>query len=106
MKLKDIKWYINPYYWIKPYFISFVEEGIFNPQYFKYTAGRAEIWTHWSQYDIDEYRFLTQDPDFDKFRDKWDFRHVSWFGLQWFKSLLKKYYKDEEAHENKYIRRG
>ena len=73
-----IKWYLNPYYWIKPYFVSFIEEGIFNPDYFDYVGGRVEVWTHWSQYDIDEYRFLTKDQEgFYKFREKYDFKDVS-----------------------------
>lgn len=74
------------------YFISFVEEGIRNENYFGYTAGRAEIWEQESQYDVDEYRFLTKKQSFYKFRDFWDFRNVNIIGLFIFRLLLKYYY--------------
>jgi len=92
-----IKWYINPYYWIFPYFISFIEEGIYNPEYMGYVGGRVEIWTQWSQYDIDEYRFLTKDTDgYYKFREKYDFKNLSWVGLKLLKYRVNKYYYERQ----------
>jgi len=96
-KIKEfIRWYLNPYYWIKPYFVSFVEEGIFNPDYFDYIGGRIEIWTQWSDYDIDEYRILTKDHEgFYKFRNKYDFRDVSWWKLRKIKKIAEDKFHDK-----------
>ncbi len=83
-------WYLNPYWWIKPYFISFVEEAVLNPDYKGYVGGRMEVWTQWSSYDIDEFRFLTKNlREFDEFREKWDFKDVSWWQLQRIKKHLR-----------------
>ena len=75
--LHFIKWYLNPYYWWKPYFVSFIEEAIFNPKYSGYAAGRMEVYSQWSHYDIDEIRFFTKDKEFYKFREKWDFKNIT-----------------------------
>ncbi len=88
------KWFINPYYWWKWYYISFVEEGIFNPDYKDYVGGRVEIWTQWHQYDVDELRFLTKDnAGYFKLRDKYDMKDMSWFELRRFKKKLNKFYE-------------
>ena len=83
------------------YFLSFVEEGIFNPKYQEYTAGRMEIWDDVSQYDIDEIRFFTKDKDFWKFREKWDFKEVEKKQLDIIIKILEnKYYDREVLHNN------
>ncbi|MCX6737157.1 MAG: hypothetical protein NTX26_00205 [Candidatus Parcubacteria bacterium] len=91
--IKDFaKWYLNPYFWIKPYFVSFIEEGIFNPTYKEYVGGRVEIWSQWSQYDIDEWRFLTKDiGEFYKIRNRYDLKNFSRQGLRRFKRIIEKY---------------
>ena len=93
-KIKEfIKWYCNPYFWLKPYWVSFVEEGIFNPDYEDYIAGRVEIWTHWSEFDIDEWRFLTKDlKGFYKMRDNYDCKSFSFWGLRKFKKMVENYH--------------
>lgn len=73
------------------YFISFTEECIMNPKYFGYTAGRAEIWEQESEYDVDEYRYLTKKQSFYKFRDFFEFKNVNIIGLFIFRQLIKYY---------------
>ena len=90
-----IKWYLNPYYWFKPYYVSFVEEGIFDPKYKDYSGGRVEVWTQWSEYDIDEYRFFTDDREFYGFRDKWDLKNLSYFGLRKLKKIIEEKYNEQ-----------
>jgi len=41
------------------FLLSFVEEGIFNPDYKNYVGGRLEIHTSESPWTIDEMRFFT-----------------------------------------------
>lgn len=46
---------------MKKYFISFVEEFIFNKRYKNYVAGRVEVYDSKGPYDIDEFRFLLKE---------------------------------------------
>jgi len=88
----NLKWFINPYLWIKPFWVSFIEEGIHNPAYGDYVGGRVEVWTHWSAYDINEYRFLTKDTEgYYKLREQYDFATLSWFGLRKLRGILVRY---------------
>ena len=65
------------------YFISFVEEGIFNPTYQDWVGGRVEIYSPDEKYAIDEIRFFTKrDKSWNNFREKWDFRNVTKKELQ------------------------
>ncbi len=81
----------------KPYFLSFVEEGIFNPDYFDYAGGRIEVYDDKHEYDIDEIRFLTPRKDFYPFREKYDFTYVSKKELEALEKIVKeKYYKPKE----------
>lgn len=75
------------------YFITFTEEGIQNEKYFGYTGGRAEIFEQESQYDIDEYRYLTKRKSFWGFRDFFEFKNVNIIGLFFFRQLIKYYRK-------------
>ena len=94
--INNFWWFINPYYWWKWYFISFVEEGILNPDYKGYIGGRVEIWTQLSQYDIDEWRFLTKDQEgYSHLREKYDFKNMSWFELRRFKKKVNKFYEQK-----------
>lgn len=62
----------------KKYFISFVEEGIFNPDYRGYVAGRVEVSVEEEFYAVEEIRFLTNKRDeYYEFREKWDFKDVN-----------------------------
>jgi hypothetical protein len=58
------------------YFITFTEEGIFNPNYFDYTGGRMEVYIESEPYAINEIRFFTNKKDWWKFRDKWECKEV------------------------------
>ncbi len=80
------------------YFISFVEEGIFNPKYDNYAGGRVEIYSPKEQYAIEEVRFFTIINDnWIKFRDKWDFKNITIKQLlELKKTIRKKYYIFEE----------
>jgi len=95
-KIKEfIHFYLNPYYWVNPFFISFVEEMTLNPnpKYKGYIGGRIEIYNQRKQYDINEYRFLTKDiKEFYEFRDKWDFRDINWFQLQRLRRYVEKHF--------------
>lgn len=76
------------------YFISFIEESILNPDYLGYWGGRMEVYDEVSEYDIDEIRFLTKDPSFIEFREKWDFKDVSKRTLNKIeKEIREKYYE-------------
>lgn len=83
------------------YFLSFVEEGIFNERYYSlnYVGGRLEVYSDDSQYAIDEIRFLTNKKSWYKFRDEWDFKDVTPEELEKIEKIIRsKYYKllDEE----------
>ena len=76
------------------YFVSFIEEGIFNQKYLEYTGGRVEIYDDNSQYAIDELRFFTKDKAWFKFREIWDFKEVTEEQLEFIKKEIKdKYYE-------------
>lgn len=77
------------------YFISFIEEGIFNPKYFDYAGGRMEVYLETEQYNIDEIRFFTKrNKSWNDFRDKYDFKDVSKALLSKItKEIQTKYYK-------------
>lgn len=93
--LKDLKWFVNPYYWIYPYYLSFVEEVIMNPDYFGHLGGRVEVWTQWSPYDVDEYRFFTnKTKEFYLLRDKYEFKNMTIWGLRKFKKMLENNYHE------------
>ncbi len=74
------------------YFISFVEEGIFNPSFKDFVGGRIEV----SDNELDvpypviqEIRFFTKDKDYWKFREKWNFKNVSKKQLDNIKEIVK-----------------
>ena len=53
-----------------------------------------EVYDQVSKYDIDEIRFLTKDPSFIEFREKWDFKDVSKRTLNKIKKEIgEKYYE-------------
>jgi len=60
------------------YFLSVVEEGVMNPKFFGYRAGRIEIYDNQSKsgYAIDEARFLIPEEFFHAFREVFDFKHT------------------------------
>lgn len=67
------------------YWLSFVEEGIMNPEYRECTGGRIEIWTYTSQWAIKEIRWLTYKKDqFYQFRETWDGVYLN---LKWLKRI-------------------
>jgi len=58
------------------YLITFTEEAIFDPKLDGYIGGRMEVYTD-DFYPDSEYRFLTNDKNFAKFRERWEFQEVS-----------------------------
>jgi len=79
------------------YFLSFIGEAIFNPDYQGYHGGRVEVYDERkdSPYAIEEMRYFTRDPAFNKFRNEWDFRNVSRRRLDKIrKTLWEKFYED------------
>jgi hypothetical protein len=76
------------------YYVSFVEEGIMNPDYFEYTAGRCEVRVDESAYSIDEFRYLTKKKSFWTFRDYVECKYFNIIGLWLIKFILKHYYYD------------
>ena len=91
-----IKWYLNPYYWVCPYFLSFTEEIWQNPDYFDYTIGRVEIWTQWSWYDVSEWRVLTKDKkEFQEFLDKYEFKDITYWRLKKLKKIVEDKFHDK-----------
>jgi len=82
---------------MKKYFISFVEEFIFNPKYQDYIAGRVEIYLRKSQYNIDELRFFTKKiKKFNRFRNKWDLEEVSEKQLKKIRKIIAKEFNEIE----------
>lgn len=80
------------------YFVSFVEEGIFDPKYENYAGGRVEIYSPKEQYAIEEVRFFTiRDDKWNDYRDRWDFKDVTKEQLSELKKTIKK---------NFYVRTG
>jgi hypothetical protein len=74
----------------KRFYISFVEEGIFNPKYAGYTGGRVEIHTQEEPYALDEIRFLTpRTEEWFAFREAWDLKDVNSKRLAWLIQQLK-----------------
>ena len=77
------------------YFLSFVEEGIFNPKYQGYVGGRIEVYTEESQWAVDEIRFLTNKvAAFYALRDKYDFKEVGKKKLTEIEKIVKKKFHD------------
>ena len=76
------------------YFISFIEEGIFNPKYEGYVGGRCEIYAPGQEYyAIEEIRFFTKDKTWYDFREKWDFKEVTKKKLDELRKIInEKYY--------------
>jgi hypothetical protein len=56
-------------------FVSFIEEG-WQGQIVAH-MGRVEVERRRDTYPSEEIRFATNDPDWHKFRERWDFRYVS-----------------------------
>ena len=49
-----------------------------NPKFEGYAGGRLEVFKHGVEYNIEEIRFFTKKREaFDKFRELWDFEHVT-----------------------------
>ena len=77
------------------YFISFIEEGIFNPKYLEYVGGRIEVFIDSEQYNIEEIRFFTKDKGWYEFREKWDFKDITKEELEEIRKIVKeKYYEN------------
>ena len=65
----------------KTFFLSFIEEGILNRDYFGYVAGRIEVYETGpgaNQYAIEESRFFTKKQKaYHRLRKKWDFEDAT-----------------------------
>lgn len=79
----------------KEYFFNFIEEAIFNPKYSGYVAERIEIWDDQHGYGIEEIRFFTKkSEEWEKFRNKWDFKEVDDAQIEKIKNIVKEKYHD------------
>lgn len=74
------------------YYVFFVEEGIQNPKYFGFTAGRCEVRVDESAYSIDEFRYFTEKQSFWRFREYIECKYYNIIGLLLIKFILKHYY--------------
>ena len=73
------------------YFLSFVEEMVFNPDFKNYVGGRVEVFIKEEEYDIEEIRFFTnRREEFRKFRNEWDFKDVSTKQLNQIRQIIQK----------------
>jgi len=84
--------YLNK--WRFRYLTTFTEECIMNERWFGYSGGRLEVYVEEEQYDIDEYRFLTNKKSFRYFRNLIECRHFNVIGLRLIKYILYKFYND------------
>lgn len=77
------------------YFLSFVEEGIFDLKYQDWAGGRIEVFIETEQYNIEEIRFFCKKTkEWENFRGEYDFKDVTKNELDDVKKLVKKkYYK-------------
>lgn len=77
------------------YFLSFVEEGIFNPKYEDWAGGRIEVYIDTEHHNIEEIRFFCKrNKAWNNFRDEYDFKDVTKDELDDVRKLVKKkYYK-------------
>ena len=62
----------------KKYFVSFIEEGIFNPKYEGWVGGRVEVYSPEEPYAIEEIRFFTKrSEEWYNYRERWDFKDIT-----------------------------
>lgn len=83
--------------WHFRYYVSFVEEGIMNQDYFGYVGGRCEVRVDEEQYAIKEYRYLTNKKSFFQFANFVECKHYNIIGLWLIKMMLKYYYHEKTA---------
>ena len=77
-----------------PVFLSFIEEGVMNPQFEDYVGGRIEIYRK-GPYADEEIRFFTKDQKrFETFRKSLDFEYVTELGLKILRRFIIKYFQD------------
>ena len=75
------------------YFLSFIEEGIFNPKYENWAGGRIEVFIDTEQYNIEEIRFFCKrSKEWENFRGEYDFKDVTEDELNDVRKLVKKKY--------------
>ena len=80
---------------IKTY-VSFVEEGIMNPQYYGYVGGRIEVRRPEDHWASEEIRFFTNRLDeFYAFRELWDGEDVTNKELAIIRKIIKKEFCEE-----------
>lgn len=87
------------------YFVSFVEEfwspgaDIFGAKVREdigdWHNGRIEIRVDDYEYNVEEIRFFTKDPDFMKFRDKWDFKDITTEELDKLEKIVKNKFRQK-----------
>lgn len=89
----------------KKYFVNFIEEGIFNPEYYGCIGGRVEISSD-GPYADNEIRFFFRSYDYpsenskccdtskmkkwNEFRESWDFKEYSNEEIKKLEDILKK----------------
>jgi hypothetical protein len=80
---------------VKEIFISFIEEGILNPNYQGYIGGRVEVLLPEDPWSSEEIRFFTKKIEpFYQFRDKWDMKKISQKELKEIRSTITKEFRE------------
>lgn len=78
----------------RKYYLSFIEEGIMNPEYEGFVGGRLEVYDG-GPYAAEEIRFLTNNlSGFYRFRDEYDMKEVN-------KATLEKVRREIKAFQKK-----
>ena len=76
-------------------FISFVGEGIMNPAYHEYVAGRIEVSRSEDIFPSEEIRYITKMVDeFRLFDDLWDMKHVTEEQLDFVRDMVESKFYD------------
>jgi len=87
----------------KPWWVSFVEEMVMNPDFAGYIGGRMEVYSNdpGTWYAEEEVRFLTKKrEEFWEFRERWDFHDVTYDELDMLKKeIAEKYYEEPKVGE-------
>lgn len=78
-------------------FISFIEEGIMNPQYWGYVGGRIEVSKPDDSFTTEEIRFFTKNTEeYYKFRDEWDMKEITKTKLEEIRKTVEEKFYDLE----------
>ena len=78
-----------------PYFISFIEECILNPEYDGYIGGRVEVYIESRGFALEEIRFFTKDrKGFNHLRELWDLKDIEEDELEELRGIIAEKYQE------------